>query len=328
MKFTHCIYHFVQITQRLWKYKNIDVQSRIFYTWQNKFTQIWARPGSNDGDTIAKEACSDGEHIDPFLGQAFTLHAQRLVQIIVGNGDYHRCRSSSQRLFWEMLMMITWRTTTIMAPQVPGILWLTATTTSTTHASLIMITMIIIIMIIMIIQGAEYVSDGLVLLILLLVVLTMLKLKLLAMVKLKLLTMLMNFIFTSCWPDLLLPQAGQFFRAGWDIIGVDIRIYQKIGLLKEIRRKEEMGWDAATILAAAENTAASSAFGKWRGWKDCTQVQTVLINISMPYAICNVQQPSRRHLCWSCPNCQCRQLFMTAYLLIVLTDLSLGQYSP
>ena len=36
-----------------------------------------------------------------------------------------------------MIQGNTWRTTTIMAPQVPGILWLTATTTSTNHASLI-----------------------------------------------------------------------------------------------------------------------------------------------------------------------------------------------
>ena len=79
--------------------------------------------------------------------------------VIITGADY------SEKWLWRgdgdgaIMMMITWRTTTIMAPQVPGILWLTATTTSTTHASLIMITMIIIV----VIQDdydAEYVADG------------------------------------------------------------------------------------------------------------------------------------------------------------------------
>ena len=36
-------------------------------------------PGPKDRHKIAKETCSDGKHIDPFLGQAFSVHIESLV---------------------------------------------------------------------------------------------------------------------------------------------------------------------------------------------------------------------------------------------------------
>ena len=40
-------------------------------------------PGSYDGDKITKETSSDCEHINPLLSQAFAVHVEGLVMIII-----------------------------------------------------------------------------------------------------------------------------------------------------------------------------------------------------------------------------------------------------
>ena len=56
-------------------------------------------PGPKDRHKIAKETCSDGKHIDPFLGQAFSVHIESLVVTMM----------LTMMLWYSMMRLWRWR---------------------------------------------------------------------------------------------------------------------------------------------------------------------------------------------------------------------------